>query len=298
MADPISSQAQPEEAIWVSIPVWAESRRPIPPNTASAARAAYGPANPYLLAGDQLGRLLDELGRGGLRNASLDGLQGGDLILAIVTVFQYVERLPDRLAADAVRTRLDWKYALHLPLDHPGIGHLWLGEFRHRLLDRETKLLAFQCVLDWLTAIGFLGSERQRPEATHVLRTVDDINCVQESTEAMSQMLEAVASLDPDWLRQIALPHWYQRYGRASPGSAQASLEGTSAPLLDAIRGDVSYLLEVAHRVGAPELETLPEMHALQELWHHRFEPLDDLRHDAGRGCTGRQDETPPEGSR
>lgn len=32
--------------------------------------------------------------------------------LALVTVFQFMENLTDRQAADAVRSRLDWKYAL------------------------------------------------------------------------------------------------------------------------------------------------------------------------------------------
>jgi transposase len=32
--------------------------------------------------------------------------------LALVTVFQFLEHLSDRQAADAVRARIDWKYAL------------------------------------------------------------------------------------------------------------------------------------------------------------------------------------------
>ena len=32
--------------------------------------------------------------------------------LALITIFQFLEHLTDRQAADAVRSRLDWKYAL------------------------------------------------------------------------------------------------------------------------------------------------------------------------------------------
>jgi transposase len=33
-----------------------------------------------------------------------------------VTLFQFAEVLPDRQAAEEVRGRIDWKYALALPL--------------------------------------------------------------------------------------------------------------------------------------------------------------------------------------
>jgi transposase len=54
--------------------------------------------------------------------------------LALVTVFQFMERLPDRQAADAVRSRRDWKYALSLELTDPGCDHTVLSEFRSRLV--------------------------------------------------------------------------------------------------------------------------------------------------------------------
>lgn len=38
-------------------------------------------------------------------------------LLAMVTVMQWVEAVSDRQAAALVVTRLDWKYALRLPLD-------------------------------------------------------------------------------------------------------------------------------------------------------------------------------------
>ena len=40
--------------------------------------------------------------------------------LALVTAFQFLEQLSGRQAADAVRARIDWKYALGLELTDPG----------------------------------------------------------------------------------------------------------------------------------------------------------------------------------
>src|SRR5260370_4459196 len=54
--------------------------------------------------------------------------------LALVAVLQFVEGLPDRQAADAVRSRLDWKYALSLELTDPGFDHTVLSEFPTRLV--------------------------------------------------------------------------------------------------------------------------------------------------------------------
>jgi transposase len=54
--------------------------------------------------------------------------------LALVTVFQFLEHLSDRQAADAVRARIDWKYALSLELTDPGFHFSVLAEFRYLLL--------------------------------------------------------------------------------------------------------------------------------------------------------------------
>src|SRR5262245_1034190 len=53
--------------------------------------------------------------------------------LALVTVLQRAENLTDRMAAEAVRTRLDWKYLLGLPLEDPGFDHSVLPEFRAKV---------------------------------------------------------------------------------------------------------------------------------------------------------------------
>jgi len=51
------------------------------------------------------------------------GTAGGSALrLAFVTLLQFMEGLTDRQAADAVRTRIDWKYLLCLELDDPRIS--------------------------------------------------------------------------------------------------------------------------------------------------------------------------------
>jgi len=59
--------------------------------------------------------------------------------LALVTVMQFIENLTDRQAAQAVRGRIDWKYALGLELSDPGFHYSVLSEFRQRLLNPVCK---------------------------------------------------------------------------------------------------------------------------------------------------------------
>jgi Transposase domain (DUF772) len=54
--------------------------------------------------------------------------------LALVTALQFLEHLSDRQAAEAVRSRIDWKYALGLELTDAGFHFSALAEFRARLV--------------------------------------------------------------------------------------------------------------------------------------------------------------------
>ena len=88
----------------------------VPEQTARIARAAFPKGSPYLAMRDQLGTLFaDE------QFADLFPPQGqpaeAPWRLALATVLQFAEGLSDRQAAEAVRSRIDWKYALGLALD-------------------------------------------------------------------------------------------------------------------------------------------------------------------------------------
>jgi hypothetical protein len=62
--------------------------------------------------------------------------------LATVCILQYVLELSDRHAAEAVRCRIDFTYALGLELEDPGFHHSVLSDFRTRLAggDRAGRL--------------------------------------------------------------------------------------------------------------------------------------------------------------
>ena len=92
---------------------------PVPDDTAHVARLAFPRGNLLLSLRDKLGPVFDNS-----RFAHLFPAKGqpaeAPWRLALVTLLQFAEDLSDRQAADAVRSRIDWKYLLGLPLADPG----------------------------------------------------------------------------------------------------------------------------------------------------------------------------------
>jgi transposase len=87
--------------------------------------------------------------------------------LALVTVLQRAEDLTDRMAAEAVRARLDWKYLLGLPLDDPGFDHSVLAEFRARVAEAGLDRAALDALLGRLEADGLVrAGGRQRTDSS------------------------------------------------------------------------------------------------------------------------------------
>lgn len=60
---------------------------------------------------------------------------------------QFLEQLSHRQTADAVRSRIDWKYALSAKLDDPGFHFSVLIEFRARLVAGHAEYLLLDRML-------------------------------------------------------------------------------------------------------------------------------------------------------
>ncbi len=83
---------------------------------------------------------------------------------------QFLEDLTDRQAADSVRGRIDWKYALGLELEDSGFDHTVLSEFRGRLNRGEGANIILDQLLNRLQAGGWIQDRaQQRTDSTHVL---------------------------------------------------------------------------------------------------------------------------------
>jgi transposase len=187
------------------------------PVVAAAVGAMFGGRQKAPLAvtmRDRLGRWMDdELFAAAFSARGCPGLPPA--MLAMVTALQYSENLRDRQAAEAVRTRLDWKYALGLPLDDAGFDHSVLSEFRGRVAAHGLEEAALDALLARLKADGLLSAGgRQRTDSTHVIAAVRALHTIELAGESIRAALEALAVACPDWLAaRFCTADWTRRYG-------------------------------------------------------------------------------------
>ncbi len=211
---------------------------PVPEETARVAHAAFPKGHPYLRLADELGPLFtDEL------FVALFPARGQPAFspwrLALATILQFAEGLSDRQAADAVRSRIDWKYVLRLDLADPGFDASVLSEFRTRLIAGTAEFLLLDTRFDWRRTQKLLMARgRQRTDSTHVLAAVRALNRLEVVGEAMRHALNSLAVVAPDWLRAQSRADWLERYDhRAEDARLPTGQEARDTRRTDAARG-------------------------------------------------------------
>lgn len=184
----------------------------IPEHTATIARKAFPKGNCAMRLRDTLGTVFTDQDF-----TSLYPTRGKHAFhpwrLALITVFQFIENLSDRDAAEAVRARLDWKYALALELDDPGFGHSVLCEFRQRLINNDPDKLLLDKLLETCREHNPLkAGGKARTDSTHVLAAVRRLNRVEVIGETLRSVLNDLAELEPDWSRTWVPAEWFKHY--------------------------------------------------------------------------------------
>jgi transposase len=245
---------------------------PIPEETARVARAAFPDGNLYLRMRGELDAIYaDE------DFADLFPRRGqpaeAPWRLALVTVFQFAEHLSDRAAADAVRGRIDWKYALSLELTDPGFDHTVLSEFRTRLLVGGAERRLLDVLLRCVRERGLLKAHgRQRTDSTHVLAAIRALNRVELVAETMRHALTVLATLAPDWLRAHGRPEWVKRYERRPEDDGLPSKQAERQALAETIGRDGLELLVAVDADEAPSwLRDLPALRVLRAVWIQNY---------------------------
>jgi transposase len=258
----------------------------VPAATARVARAAFRKGSLAIRARDELGAWYadaDFSGAYGVRGAP--GISPAQL--AMVTVLQFCENLTDRQAADAVRGRLDWKYALGLPLDDEGFDFSVLSEFRSRLAVAGLERSLFDLLLKRLKELGLVQpGGTQRTDSTHVLGAIRDLNRLELAGETVRAALETLAAAAPDWLAGVIDASCQEVYGQRIDGWRLPGSETKRTELASQYGRDGYHLLEAAFAPGAPGwLRELPAVEMLRRVWVQQYTRSQDgtvTRREAG----------------
>jgi transposase len=252
----------------------------IPKETVRAANAVFGRGNFYIQVGENLDGMLADIHWQPPQNR--DGISvAADPALPLITFFQFVEGLTDRQAADAMRTRIDWKFALHLALLPRMLDENALCPFRQGILSDAARQREYQLLIDQLVRFApSLNNYFQDLESLELVSLVCSLNRLDQAQQAMKQALEALAAKFPQWLRQIALPHWYGRYNPATLRLDVAVLLSQQRFLMEEICSDIHYLLEKVPQSGSQELSGLLQINVLEQICLKQCQTLKEKQPD------------------
>lgn len=261
----------------------------IPEETRRISRRAFPKGNVYMTMRDEIGLIYEDSQFAHLfSHAGRPGEAPG--FLALVMIMQYMEGLSDEQTADQVRARIDWKYALGLTIDDAGFHHDVLRRFRERLIAGGEEEVLLNHMLTHFQGKGWVkAGGTQRTDSTHILAAVRNLNRLELVGEAIRQVLEQLATIVPDWLRQQITPEWLERYGARFEAYRLPKKKNEQATLAAQIGADGVYLMQSLYEPDAPHrLETLPAVETMRRIWIQQYQQ------EEGRVRWRRKEEMPP----
>ena len=189
--------------------------------------------------------------------------------LALVTVLQRAENLADRMAAEAVRTRLDWKYLLGLSLEDPGFDHSVLPEFRAKVAAAELEQVPLDALLERLASDGLVkAGGKQRTDSTHVIAAVAALSRLELAGESVRAAVESLAAAHPGWTAGVLhVSEWTRKYGTPVPGWHLPASKKKQDELAVTYARDGYALLRAVYDKGSPAwLAELPAVETLRKV--------------------------------
>jgi transposase len=244
----------------------------VPAETIRVAQAAFPKGNVYVRLRDELGviyrdsefaELFSWLGRP----------EESPGLLALVLVLQFAEGLTDRQAAEAVGSRIDWKYLLGLELTEPGIDYTILSDFRERLISGGADMRLLDSLLERFRTKKVLKDRgQQRTDSTHVLAAIRQVNRLECVGETLRVALEALATVAPAWLVAQIEPDWVDRYGARFDSYRLPKGLVERQTLQQQIGQDGHYLLSQIYHPQTPEwLRQVPAVERLRQVWVQQY---------------------------
>jgi len=236
----------------------------IPASTIRAARALYGRGNVYLRLGDRLNDLTSSFDPG---VTSLNWNEEKTALLALLTAIQSVEKMTDKEMAESIQQRMELRYALHLATPSPRLDPRSLCAFRKKALTDPQCRRLFEEIFKHIYPEITSTAMKEELSIDKVLNSICENEVRASLVEAMLCSIEALSANHFHWLRQIALPHWYQRYNRSVVvANLDASLRKQEFTQED-IQGDIEHSLYEIRKSNLPDIMKMPETKSLNRIW-------------------------------
>lgn len=252
----------------------------IPEMTVEVAKAAFPQGNVVMRIRDELGPLFEDFDFAALY-PSIGQPAVSPARLALVTILQFMENLTDREAADAVRSRIDWKYLLALELTDAGFHYSVLSEFRQRLLEHDEESILLNRLLERCVSAGLLkGQSKQRTDSTRVIAKIRSLNRVELAGETMRRVLDDIAQIAPTWLQAHIKVDWGKRYGEPVDTYPMRKSKTKLEQLAQTIGEDGHHLLAAIYQEDTPkEIRSLFTVEVLRQVWVQQYYLEDDQSH-------------------
>lgn len=194
-------------------------------------------------------------------------------VLAALLLAQVFHGVSDREAQRRSRLDLSWKAALGLPLDHRGIPHVCLAEFRARLLRADMEGFLHEQLLKVATQAGVVG-RRRTIDSTGISDSVMTQDTVTLIRQALRRCVAVLAKLDPDRAARLESGLLRDDYQREGKPQILWSDPTARAGLLGELFADAQTAVESCQQIGDAELESACRL--LATVAGQDLEPDDD----------------------
>jgi len=132
-----------------------------------------------------------EIGRNGISPA----------FLSAITILQWKEHLSDEETAEACINRLDWKIALHIPIEkNTSFDPSTLCYFRKRLKENNKMSLIFDKIVQFAIKKDFIqNNTNQRIDATHIIKHINRISITDLLFRTVKCVVDEVKKSDKEY---------------------------------------------------------------------------------------------------
>jgi transposase len=255
---------------------------PIPEETLNLGHRLLDEDNLYRKIGDEYAELVkDEDFASMYSNTGQPGYSPARL--SLVLVLEAMEHLSDRVAVQMVRTRIDWKYALHLPLEDDGFDASILSEFRSRLVQNQAERKFFDALLEKLKEKGLLkGRGLQRTDSLQIIAVTRELNRLELVMETMRLAIVSLVECDPKWVKENLPAPWLETYSEWIESERLVKDKGSRGKaetdeLLKQTGRDGFDLLERVKAESAPaEFGQLEAIGTLKQVWKQQYRQVED----------------------